>query len=181
MNKKTVGIISVVASCIVCSIAKRFFDKDREKELEEENKMVHDSVEKILGESRDKRMEKLHLEFEEEMEESRKKHEERMKKMNEEHEERMKKLEEERKELEKLEEKRQEQIKILDELKKRIKARDDQIDNATDFDEKIEAMDENRKDIMETFHSICGENHKTSGQKLADVLEAKLKEIKENN
>ena len=153
MNKKTVGIISVVASCIVCSIAKRFFDKDKEKELEEENKMVHDSVEKILGESRDKRMEKLHLEFEEEMEESRKKHEERMKK-----------LEEERKK--------------LDELDERIKAREEQIDNAKNLDEKLEAMDENRKDIMETFHSVFGENHKTSGQKLADVLEAKLKEIK---
>ena len=164
MNKKTVGIISVVASCIVCSIAKRFFDKDKEKELEEENKMVHDSVEKILGESRDKRMEKLHLEFEEEMEESRKKHEERMKKMKEEHEERMKKLEEERKK--------------LDELDERIKAREEQIDNAKNLDEKLEAMDENRKDIMETFHSVFGENHKTSGQKLADVLEAKLKEIK---
>lgn len=39
----------------------------------------------------------------------------------------------------------------------------------------------NRKDIIKTFYSMYGENHKTSGQKLADVLEAKLKEIKENN
>ena len=178
MNKKTVGIISVVASCIVCSIAKRFFDKDREKEREEENKMVHDSVEKIFGDSRDKQMEKLDLEFEKEMEEIRKKHEEEMKKMDEEHQEKMKELQEERK---KLEEKRQEQTKILDELDERIKAREKQIDNAKNLGEKIEAMDENRKDIMKTFHSVFGENHKTSGQKLADVLEAKLKEIKENN
>lgn len=178
MKKKIIGIISVVISCISYGIFKHFFDKDREKKREEENKIVHDSVGKIFSESRDKRMEKMDLEFEKEMEEFRKKHEEEMKKIDEEHEEEMKKLQEERK---KLEEKRQEQTKILDELKERIKARGKQIDNAKNLGEKIEAIEEDRKDIMKTFYSIYGEKHKTSGQKLADVLEAKLKEIKEDN
>lgn len=80
MKKKIIGIISVVVSCIVYGITKHFFDKDREKEREEENKMIHDSVEKIFSESRDKRMEKLDLEFEKEMEKIRKKHEELVKK-----------------------------------------------------------------------------------------------------
>lgn len=167
MKKKIIGIISVVISCISYGIFKHFFDKYREKERKEENKIVHDSIEKIFNESRDERMKKLDLEFEKEMEESRKKHEEEMKK-----------LKEERKELE---EKCQKQTKILDELDERIEAREKQFDNAKNLDKKVEAIDENRKDIMKTFYSIYGENHKTSGQKLADVLEAKLKEIKENN
>lgn len=138
MNKKTVGIISVVASCIVCSIAKRFFDKNREKELEEENKLVHDSVEKIFGESRDKRMEKLDLEFEKEMEESRKKHEEEMKK----HEETMKKLEEQR----------QEHERKWNELDARCKER---LDKSKDnFDEFIKAGHECVRDIQEVSKEI---------------------------
>ena len=171
MKKKIIGIISVVISCISYGIFKHFFDKDREKKREEENKIVHDSVEKIFSESRNERMEKLDLEFKKEMEESKKKHEEELEKMKEEYKEKMKELEE----------KRQEQTKILDELDKRRKARDERFNNAKNLDEKLKALDENRKDIIETFYSIYNEKRKTSGQKLADVLEAKFKEIKINN
>lgn len=172
MNKKTVGIISVVASCIVCSIAKRFFDKNREKELEEENKMVHDSVEKIFSESRDKRMEKLDLEFEKEMEESRKKHEEEMKKIKEEHEKRMKELKEERKELE---EKRKVNEKIINDLKVR---NDERMNNAQTVDEIVKASEENRKDIHEAYKTIFGQDFGTTKV----VFKGKLaKMMKEDN
>lgn len=172
MNKKTVGIISVVASCMAYGITKHFFDKDRKKKCEEENKMVHDSVEKIFSESRDKRMEKLNLEFEKEMEESRKKHEEIMKKMSEEHQEKMKELQEERK---KLEEKRKVNEELINDLKVR---NDERINSAQTVDEIVKASEENRKDIHEVYKTIFGQDFGTT----RIVFKGKLAEMmKEDN
>jgi len=178
MNKKTVGIISVVASCMVYGITKHFFDKDREKEREEENKMVHDSVEKIFSESRDKQMEKLDLELEKEMEESRKKHEEEMKKMKEEHEERMKKHEEKMK---KLEEERQINMEKFHQYNLRSKER---FENAKTKEEKLDALNEDFDDLHAVGNEICesifgrklGETKIVFKGKLAEMMEEKMKE-----
>lgn len=186
MNKKTVGIISVVASCMVYGITKHFFVNDREKKCEEENKMVHDSVEKIFSESRDKRMEKMDSEFEKEMEEIRKKHEEEMKKMKEEHEERMKKLEEEMK---KIDEEHEENMKKLDDLDARCNERLNK--SKGNFDEFIKAGHECVRDIQEVSKEIFPdyptkieeENQPNRYEtrivfkgKLAEMMEEKMKE-----